>query len=305
MNFIDYLKKKGLKYTLNRCRIYTFRLFWINDIRILKLLNEKFLVRFCSIRYKKVTKKIINSSCDTVIQNKNEEKRFFTLWFQGEEKAPALVKRCFGQMRKIYGQRVVVITEETIKNYAEIPDYIYEKYKKGIISAAHFSDIVRTFVLLRNGGVWLDSTCFLTAPIPDTIINSNLFFFQTPKCHVGGIVCSSWFIVAKANEEILKILSELLKSYWSYHNHLLDYLQYHLFVASIVRNIGDRCDDWKNMPYYNNDTPHILGREMLTHYDRDRYNDILRQSFIHKLSNHYKEIPVNSYLDVIINERAL
>ncbi|WP_374188006.1 capsular polysaccharide synthesis protein [Streptococcus pneumoniae] len=34
----------------------------------------------------------------------------------------------------------MVLTEENISDYIDIPDYITDKYKKGSISRAHYSD---------------------------------------------------------------------------------------------------------------------------------------------------------------------
>lgn len=296
------LKNKGLLYVINRVRMYTCRLFWINDIRILKMMNERLLQDYFCLKYKKKIKKAHSE----LLQTKHEcyssnERLIFSLWLQGEENAPDLVKRCFSQIRSIYGNRLVVLNEKTISQYATIPSFILEKFRKGIIGFAHYSDIVRTSVLLEHGGVWMDSTCYLISPIPDSIMNSSFFVFKMPKCYPGGVICSNWFIVANKQERILKILSQMLFEYWKYNNVLLDYLQYHLFLSTIVKCIGNKESDWIQMPYFNNDTPHILGREMLNNYNKNRYEELLKFSFVHKLSNHYKSVPQNSYLDIIIN----
>ena len=96
----------------------------------------------------------------------------------------------------------------------------------------------------------------------------------------------------------------MLFDYWQKHNYLLDYLQYHLFISAIVKYIGNKEIDWIQMPYFNNDTPHILGREMLNTYNKYRFEDLKRCSFVHKLSNHFLSVPQNSYLEKIINEKV-
>ena len=40
------------------------------------------------------------------------------------------------------GKNVIVITEKNMYDYVSMPDFIIEKYKKGIISKTHFSEIV-------------------------------------------------------------------------------------------------------------------------------------------------------------------
>jgi len=44
----------------------------------------------------------------------------------------------------------------------ELPGYIVEKWEKGRIPAAMFSDLLRVELLIKYGGTWIDSTVFCT-----------------------------------------------------------------------------------------------------------------------------------------------
>lgn len=46
---------------------------------------------------------------------------------------------------------------------------------KNIISNTHMSDIIRNDILIKNGGLWIDSTVLLTDNIPD--LSLNLIFY--------------------------------------------------------------------------------------------------------------------------------
>ena len=58
----------------------------------------------------------------------------WVMWWQGEDSAPELVRMCINSIRKnANGAEVVVITKDNFREYADIPEYIIEKHKRGII----------------------------------------------------------------------------------------------------------------------------------------------------------------------------
>ena len=105
------------------------------------------------------------------------------LWFQGEKNAPELVKKCIESVRYFHSDKQVIVLDfESLKNYIEIPNYIQEKYEKGIIPHANFSDYVRLCLLAKYGGTWIDSTLLLTDKLPDYMLNSELFMVKKSYC---------------------------------------------------------------------------------------------------------------------------
>ena len=105
--------------------------------------------------------------------------KIFSIWLQGEENAPALVKACFRSIRAHCTQELVVLDEKTLFEYIKLPDIIMEKRKKGMIKNAHFADICRVELLYQYGGFWLDSTGFVTSPIPQWIVDQDFFVYLT------------------------------------------------------------------------------------------------------------------------------
>lgn len=74
-------------------------------------------------------------------------------WLQGEESAPPLCKACLNSIREhLDGFEIKVITEQNMLEFVHFPQFILNKYKKGIISRTHFSDILRTLLLVEWGG---------------------------------------------------------------------------------------------------------------------------------------------------------
>lgn len=80
----------------------------------------------------------------------------WSCWLQGIEQAPELVKACLAsQKRCLNTGEHRALSVEIYHKWVEIPDFIEQKYKKGIIPAALFSDILRLAVLKKYGGIWM------------------------------------------------------------------------------------------------------------------------------------------------------
>lgn len=93
-----------------------------------------------------------------------EKPIIWIFWGQGEECMPALVSSCFRQL-KVNHENVVLITNKNINEYIEISSIIQQKVKTGQITWAHFSDVVRTSLLYKYGGLWLDATLWVPSKI--------------------------------------------------------------------------------------------------------------------------------------------
>ena len=78
----------------------------------------------------------------------------WTMWQQGEAQMPETVKASIKTI-KAFAERneceFYLLTDETLAEFINIPIDITEKYKKKELSAAHYSDIVRFYLLYRYG----------------------------------------------------------------------------------------------------------------------------------------------------------
>ena len=119
-------------------------------------------------------------------------------WLQGEDNAPAICKACLNSLRKYFAEyKIIVVTEQNMYDYVHLPHYILEKYEKGIIDNAHFSDILRTSLLVEYGGVWIDSTVYCTG-YNTPFFDYPLFVYQNWKFDIQqSMIASNWLISAK------------------------------------------------------------------------------------------------------------
>ena len=210
-------------------------------------------------------------------------------WIQGMDKAPDLVKACLNSQRKwLHDKEIVIVDGSTWQNHVEIPDYIVEKYRKGLIPQALFSDIIRLELLLRHGGTWIDSTVLCTGDSYDrAYLDSDLFMFQYGRpCDpdYGGI--SNWFITSCTQNRLLTILRDMLYAYWKDHDCALNYYIFHSFFSLIQKEYPEEA---AKMPYGSSMASIALGRNVWRKYDAEKFAKVTQKTCFHKLN--YRQGP--------------
>ena len=219
-----------------------------------------------------------------------KSKTIWVCWFQGMDTAPWLVKTCHETVKYYCSDwEIIVIDKSNLQEYTDLPDYIIEKWQKGIISNAHFSDIVRLNLLVRYGGLWLDSTVYLTGKIPSYITDGDLFVYRNGFFEEDMINMGNWLMYSKQNNHMLNEVLNLLYKYWYNCNYTKQYFIMHIFFKMVSNKYPD---EWKKVPYYNHIDQHILAYEIGEKYNKTRFNQIMNLTSIHKLSN---KLDLNSF----------
>jgi hypothetical protein len=260
--------------------------------KILSIYNIRYK---CYTKLKKKYQKYIGKTEFTKYQG-DEKNKIWICWLQGIDSAPELVQTCLKSIKyHIKDMEIVILDKNNIKDYITLPDYIYDKWERGIIPNAQFSDIIRNELIIEHGGLWLDSTLYFTDKLPDYIIDSDFFVYRHGWFGEDVINMGNWLIYSKnANNIILQETQNLLFKYWKDHNYLLNYFLMHLFVKMVSEYYQE---EWKQIPYYDQINQHIFQMELLDKYNEKRFNQIKELSSIHKLT--YKldesEITENCY----------
>lgn len=221
----------------------------------------------------------------------NEKNIIWTIWWQGEEQAPPLVKACLESVKRNLGNAEYrIITRDNYGEYLDLPDFIWEKHKAGRISFALLSDIMRFRLLSLYGGIWLDSTIFVGKRIPDEIftypfwsqhtkyeknayVQKNLYHFFTIGGLKGNLLCTFAY--------------EFLIEYWKNHDTIIDYFlsDYTIFVA--YRNFQTFKDEIDSLPY-TSERLYELVHSLDDPYDRDKLDALLAECTYSKLDWHRK-----------------
>lgn len=105
------------------------------------------------------------------------EKIIWQYWSQGYDNLPEIIEQCLNSVDHWKGDYITIrLDDENVSDYLELPSSLIQK--KGIMSKAHFSDILRLCLLYAYGGIWLDATIFMSGPIPTELTKGDFFVYQ-------------------------------------------------------------------------------------------------------------------------------
>lgn len=287
--------------------------FAITDILRLGTSQKALEILRLSVQFK--IQKKLKKKYSYVINSLNEEKlnsiihkqsnKVWICWLQGINNAPKLVQKCYESVKQnLKDREIIIITSENILEYVVFPDYIWEKYKCGVITKTHFSDLLRLELLIKYGGLWIDATVLCTSSnIPKYIYNSDLFVYQILKPGQDGQsqLISSWLMSSCSNNKILLATRAMLYEYWKNNNFILDYYLLHTFFAIACEQY---TDEWNLVVKQPNSIPHILLLELFEKYNEEEFERVKAMTCFHKLSyKHDKKLieKRGTYYDVIIN----
>jgi hypothetical protein len=229
-------------------------------------------------------------------------KAIWTYWHQGFDQTPEIVKNCVRRAQEMNPEyEMYLLDRDSVYDHAEkvaIPD---EKWER--MSLAHRSDLLRTQLLIKYGGVWMDPTVFCMRPLKDWLCNymqAGVFFFYRPG---PDRILSNWFIAAEPQNFFLKKLYQALIDYWNEHDFVNlgkstkkdqwlsrlvngrslelsqvwfhpivrmvlkvhPYMIYHFMAYRLIKKDFECREIWNQMPKLSADGPHRLQRLGLLH----------------------------------------
>ena len=215
-------------------------------------------------------------------------------WAQGYELVPPVVRRCLDSVEQYKGDYTLVrLTDDNLADYLDLPDFVLQK--RGSYSRAHFSDLLRLALLKIYGGVWLDATVMLSAPIPETLLQAPFFAFRrdpsapdraywrnTYAYYFGWakgfrVNMLNSILVARYGNVTVAELCDLLLLWWREHDDVPDYFFFQILFDVYGAPAG--------MPLHSDTLPHYLQQSMNDPSFRlMSREEILERIPIHKLT---------------------
>lgn len=274
---------------------------------------EPFLVERYGTQIPQISQKI-KANTDDTNRTDNASTGIATIWWcwlQGLDAAPPIVEACYnslvhGEWFSVHGYEVKVIDNSNWRKYVELPGYIVEKWEKGRIPAALFSDLLRLELLIRYGGTWIDSTVLCTGfkfqDLSPKVLEADLFLFQYTKPGSVPVSISNWFISACSHNEVLMLLQEMLYAYWRDYDCVLDYYIFHLFFSMISKEYPEQI---LAMPYGHSQNSLVLLHQWGEKFDQQKWDKLTNQVCFHKLAFRVSDDVKNNkenYYNHILNE---
>lgn len=211
-------------------------------------------------------------------------------WWQGEAAMPELIRLCVDSIRKNIPQEKAVVRLITFENYREYVTFtntIIQKYNDGKISMTHLSDILRAELLYRYGGMWIDATYYLTAKLPEKLLESNLYTLRFEKSNWSAdITRGRWsgnFWIADKGGKLMQFLMESLWYYWETEEALVDYYLIDDMIAVAVETFEDIREQLEQCGFYQGDVFALTGL-MNKKFRQEYEKQIKNTSLIYKLN---------------------
>ena len=215
-----------------------------------------------------------------------EDSPIWIFWWQGEETMPPVVRSCYKSvLRNAEKHPVILITENNITEYVDIPQYIYEKIREKKMTLTHFSDILRENLLYKYGGIWMDATIYMTAPFSKEMYEYEYYSIK------GAFEEWEWtgfFQAAGKGNVFAKAVSHLFNCYWKEHDCLISYLLIDCFLA-VARKHSTAIDQMiKDLPQKDSSIFLLNDQYLDKAYDVDEMKALSNKTNLHKLSYKYK-----------------
>lgn len=213
---------------------------------------NRFWKKFANVVSKYKDKPIYDNRTSTKEQEPN-----IWLYWNDKSKMPDMVKSCIERIHKnANGNRVVIVTEDTVKDYLTLDDVVWEKYNAGKISRTHFCDIVRIALLYKYGGVWLDCTLLLTQPLPKEVTEADFF---TNRLETGDTqnVCrgrwSTFMLACHPGNLMMRATLDVFIEYWKRYDDIVSYVWMDYIFYLLYNEIPSVRQMIDAVPYNNPD----------------------------------------------------
>ena len=231
---------------------------------------------------------------------KNDKKLnniIWVCWWQGLDNAPEIVKTCINSIINNSGKyKVIVLTDENYRQYVNMPDWIEEKRKNGIISRTHYSDFLRMEILAEHGGIWLDSTFYCKNVDFDKYFDLPVWTIKRPDYGHASVACGNFANYSlgcnSKNRRVFAVIRDFLAYYWQNNDEIIDYLLTDYLIVLVQKYDKNIKKLFDNIPS-NNPKCDELFKILSDEYNDCVWNDLITNTSLFKLTwkqNFSKEI---------------
>ena len=196
----------------------------------------------------------LDEQCDAA-----EPEHIFSIWLQGEQAAPPVVQACWRSIRANCSQELVILDADSIFDWVTLPQHVVDKWRSGKMRAAHFTDICRVELLYRHGGLWMDSTDFVSNPLPQWLLDQDFFVFMSGDTQRGFYsFVQNCFIRGRKGCYLLKCWREAMYAYWEKEDSTIDYFVHQLLFKKVVERNPVASELFASMPKHVQDPTHAV-----------------------------------------------
>jgi hypothetical protein len=171
----------------------------------------------------------------------------YILWFQGFQNAPDVVKKCVDSW-KYYNPdwNIILLDEDNYRQYVDLDKHLDMKNKN--IPLTQLSDIIRSLLLEKHGGVWADATTFCNRPLNEWLpdyIGEGFFAFDKPW---PNLMLNTWFLYSEKKSYIIKKWCRSTIQYFKTRNEPETYFFFNYLFQDLYREDKKFKTIWDDVP---------------------------------------------------------
>ena len=243
----------------------------------------------CILKYlkKNYSGFIKNYKSDSVNLKNENPSAVWTMWWQGGE-LPDVVKICHSSIKNFCGPHTFrILNKENFCEYVKLPDYIFEKLTAGKITITHLSDIIRFYLLYHYGGLWLDSTVFVSKKIPEKIFETDYYTVKRPLTprnrNVAQDRWTNFLHAAKPGNFLCGFVLDFFLEYWKTQESLIDYFLIDYVIQIAIDEFANCEKILSSVPFVNYDLYRL--ENLLNHeWNAELFNEIKNSTLFSKLA---------------------
>lgn len=188
------------------------------------------------------------------------ERTIWSCWFQGEDSAPPVVRRCLASWAtRNPGWELRVLDRSSFQQFVELPDLTGKP-----LSPASLSDLLRAHLLGRFGGIWVDATLYCNRPLADwlqSVCGQGFFAFARPG---PDRELASWFLAAEPDNKLIGDWLNAARHYWVQRTETDDYFWFHHVFGELCQRDPEFARAWQQVPKWSAHGPHGMQELGLT-----------------------------------------
>jgi hypothetical protein len=165
---------------------------------------------------------------DKPVENIKEDCPIWIYWNTGVENAPEVVQCCIKSIQNNAGKHPVnVLSEETLAEYVDVPEKLYQWQRERKISYAFIADYIRVSLLKKYGGIWMDATLYMTQEFSESVYRHPWYTLNNrDMTDVNNVAFYRWslfFMCCGENSIVTKCVYQLLTDYVQKAKGIVDY----------------------------------------------------------------------------------
>ena len=167
------------------------------------------------------------------------EKNIWIYWEQGWTDAPEICKLCKNSWEKLNEKwKINLLDKYNLNKFIDVNTINNNFWNINPIQTR--SDLIRTLLLQKYGGVWVDATLICIKSLDNWLFkyfninnNNDFYAFKKPEKKISF---SSWFLVSHPNNYIINKLAERYFKYFKTNLIAKTYFQFHDDFRYLLKN---------------------------------------------------------------------